>query len=251
MGSLPNRAAWFRGSDFVCDPPPSPRERTYRLVLLGPPGVGKGTQAELLCDQLGTCHLSTGDLFRAGTCASESSPAMTAALTAMRRGELVSDKLVMSMVRERAGCLRCHGGFLLDGIPRTLNQAQILESILSELGVDLDAVLSYELPLEEIVDRIGGRRTCSECKAVYHVAARPPAKDGTCDHCGGALVQRDDDRPEAVRVRMQTYTETTRPLTKFYAERRKLITVSAQGEPDQILQLSLQSLQKHLGVVTP
>src|SRR3990172_3533826 len=130
MSGHPNREGWFRGSDVNCEPGPPRRDRIYRLVLLGPPGVGKGTQAEFLCDRLGTCHLSTGDLFRAGTCASESSPAMTAALTAMRRGELVSDELVMSMVRERAGCLRSHGGFLLDGIPRTLGQAEALEVIL-------------------------------------------------------------------------------------------------------------------------
>ena len=186
MDSPPNRAGWFRGSDFACEPGPSSRDRIYRLVLLGPPGVGKGTQAELLCDRLGTCHLSTGDLFRAGTCTAEPSPAMTAALEAMHRGELVSDELVMSMVRERCGCLRCHGGFLLDGIPRTLGQAEALEVILERLGVALDAVLSYELPLDEIVARLGGRRTCRDCKAVYHLTSRPPMVDETCDRCGGA-----------------------------------------------------------------
>jgi adenylate kinase len=248
MSYHPNREAWYRGSNFACEPAPFPRKRTYRLVLLGPPGVGKGTQAELLCDRLGTCHLSTGDLFRASSCAAEPSPAMVVALAAMRRGELVSDELVMSMVRERCGCLRCHGGFLLDGIPRTLAQAETLEIILGETGVALDAVLSYELPLDEIVDRIGGRRTCAKCKAVYHITARPPAKDAICDHCGGALLQRDDDRPDAVRVRMQTYTDATRPLTEFYAERKKLISISAQGQPDKIIEHSLQSLQKHLGV---
>lgn len=244
MDGHPNRAAWFRGSEFVCDPQPTARDRDYRLVLLGPPGVGKGTQAELLCVRLGTCQLSTGDLFRAGSCGSATSPAMKAALEAMRRGELVSDELVMSMVRERCGCLTCHGGFLLDGIPRTLNQAEILESILADLSVELDAVLSYELPLEEIVDRIGGRRTCSQCKAVYHVSARPPAHEGICDRCGGTLVMRDDDRPDAVRTRMQTYCEATRPVSEFYAQRNKLITISAQGEPDDILEFTLQALQK-------
>jgi len=173
---------------------------------------------------------------------------MAAALAAMRRGELVTDELVMSMVRERCGCLRCHGGFLLDGIPRTLVQAEALEIILGQLGVALDAVLSYELPLEEIVDRIGGRRTCAKCKAVYHITARPPEKDATCDRCGGALMQRDDDRPDAVRVRLQAYTEATRPLAEFYAERKKLICISAQGQPDEICEHSLRSLQEHLGV---
>jgi len=250
MHDLPDRTAWFRGSECRCEPLPFQRERTYRLILLGPPGVGKGTQGELLCSRLGTCQLSTGELFRAGACAAESSPAMQAALEVMRRGELVSDELVMSMVRERCGCLRCHGGFLLDGIPRTLTQAELLESLLAELDVELDAVLSYELPLEEIVDRIGGRRTCSQCKAIYHVAARPPSRDGICDRCGGALAQRDDDRPEAVRIRMQTYREATRPVSEFYARRNKLITVSAQGEPDQILDCSLQLLRNHVAAAS-
>ena len=122
-GGHPNREGWFRGSDSKCEPAPPPRDRVYRLILLGPPGVGKGTQAKLLCDRLRTCHLSTGDLFRSATCEPEPTPAMAAALEAMRRGELVSDELVMSMVRERSACLRCHGGFLLDGIPRTVRQA--------------------------------------------------------------------------------------------------------------------------------
>ena len=139
---------------------------------MGPPGVGKGTQAEMLCERLRTCHLSTGDLFRAAKCEKNPSPAMSAALEMMRRGELVSDDLVMSMVRERLQCLQCHGGFLLDGVPRTIQQAHSLENLLNEARVSIDAVLHYELPIAEIVDRIGGRRTCSQCKAVYHVTAR-------------------------------------------------------------------------------
>ena len=212
----------------------------------GPPGVGKGTQAQLLCDKLRTCHLSTGDLFRAASCDTNPSPAMSAALVAMRRGELVSDELVMSMVRERSGCLTCHGGFLLDGVPRTLDQARTLEALMDELGVDLDGVLLYELPLAQIVDRLGGRRTCMECRAVCHVGASPPAVDGICDYCGGALMQRDDDRPEAVRVRMEAYREATQPLTDFYAARDKLISISADGEPREIAQRTLQSLDDRL-----
>ncbi len=173
---------------------------------------------------------------------------MAAALAAMSRGELVSDELVMTMVRERVGCLRCHGGFLLDGIPRTYSQAETLEIILEELGVELDAVLSYDLPLEEIIERIGGRRTCSNCKAVFHITSHPSAKVDLCDHCGGALRQRDDDLPDAVRVRMQTYTQATRPLIAFYAERKKLISLSAQGQPHEIFEHSLQSLSEHLSI---
>lgn len=240
------REAWFRGSGVACEPAAFPRQRTYRLVLLGPPGVGKGTQATLLCERLGTCHLSTGDLFRASACGGDASPAMAAALAAMRRGELVSDELVMSMIRERSGCLRCQGGFLLDGIPRTLVQAEALAAILDDLSVELDAVLSYDLPIEEIVARIGGRRTCTECKAVYHTSACPPARDGVCDHCGGALAQRDDDRPEAVRIRMQAYAEATKPLTAYYAERNKLVSISAAGRPEAIVDETLRLLDQHV-----
>ena len=211
----------------------------FRLVLLGPPGVGKGTQAELLCKALGTCHLSTGDVFRAAQCQTEHSPALKAALDAMRRGELVSDGLVVSMVSERSGCLSCGGGFLLDGFPRTVAQAEALDELLDQQGVRLDAVLSYELPLDEIVDRLSGRRTCSKCKAVFHVTARPPQKEGVCDLCGGALIQREDDRPESIRVRMQAYEESTRPLADYYQQTGRLLSITADGTPEAILERSL------------
>lgn len=229
--SIPHeRAGWLRAA-ARCQPAAIP-ERPYRLVLLGPPGVGKGTQAEQLCRTLGTCHLSTGDIFRAAQCQTEPTPALAAALEAMRRGELVPDAVVVDLVRERAACLRCRGGFLLDGFPRTVAQADALDELLAEQGVSLDAVLSYELPLEEIVTRLSGRRTCSDCKAVYHLTARPPRAAGACDQCGGQLVQRDDDRPHAIRVRMRAYEEKTRPLTEYYRQARKLVTVQASGTPE-------------------
>jgi adenylate kinase len=241
----PDRAAWFEGGDSKCDIPPTARAQAFRLVLLGPPGVGKGTQAELLCKALGTCHLSTGDVFRAAQCQTEHSPALKAALEAMRRGELVSDGLVVSMVSERSGCLSCQGGFLLDGFPRTVAQAEALDELLDQQGVSLDAVLSYELPLAEIVDRLSGRRTCSKCKAVFHVTARPPSKEGICDLCQGGLIQRDDDRPESIRVRMQAYEESTRPLAAYYQSTGRLRTVSAQGAPEAILERSLVALEEN------
>jgi adenylate kinase len=211
-------------------------------VLLGPPGVGKGTQAELLCRALGTCHLSTGDVFRAAQCAAEPSPAVKAALETMRRGDLVADDVVVALVRERVECLRCRGGFLLDGFPRTVAQAEALDTLLAEQGVALDAVLSYELPTEEVVARLSGRRTCPGCKAVYHLTARLPRVYGTCDRCGGRLTQREDDRPEAIRVRMRTYEASTRPLVEHYTRAGKLVSVRASGTPEEILDSSLAAL---------
>jgi adenylate kinase len=246
MNNANDRQAWFKGNEANCSEPPPQRMRPYRLVLLGPPGVGKGTQAERLCETLGTCHLSTGDVFRAAQCSDDRSPALQDALDAMHRGELVGDGIVVSMVRERAGCLRCGGGFLLDGFPRTVAQAEALDAMLKENGVKLDAVVTYDLPLEEIVDRLGGRRTCKGCKAVYHVTARPPKVAGTCDACGGALVQRDDDRPESIRVRMQAYQESTSPLIDYYAQRGKLVVVPADGSPEEILERSLKLLDERL-----
>ncbi len=242
-----DRSAWFQAGATKCDSlPPFFRGRAYRLVLLGPPGVGKGTQADLLCQALGTCHLSTGDLFRAGWCAAEPSPALTDALKMMRRGDLVSDAVVVAMVRERSGCLRCHGGFLLDGFPRTRTQAEALEAMLAEQGLRLDAVLSYELSLEEIVARLGGRRTCSDCKAVYHVATRPPRTEGTCDRCEGRLVQREDDQPESIRTRMRAYEDCTRPLTNYYAQKGILVTVQASAAPEEVFRLTLQTLSQQV-----
>jgi adenylate kinase len=206
--------------------------------------VGKGTQAELLCHTLGTCHLSTGDIFRAAQCQAEPTPALKTALEAMRRGELVPDAVVVAMVRERVGCLRCRGGFLLDGFPRTVAQAEALDGLLTEQAVALDAVLSYELPLEEVVARLGGRRTCVGCKAVYHLTSRPPRAVGVCDQCGGPLVQRDDDRPESIRVRMRAFEECTRPLTDYYRRTGKLVSIRASGTPEEILERTRRALNE-------
>lgn len=244
MQTLPDQKAWLQGV-ARCSSPPLPVNRARRLILLGAPGVGKGTQAEMLASKLGACHLSTGDIFRAAKAieACQRTPALTAALKYMRRGELVPDQTVLDLVSERVNCLKCEGGFLLDGFPRTVAQAEALEKLLRKHRIPLEAVISYDLPIETIVARLGGRRTCAMCKAVFHVDALPPRVPGICDHCGGRLYQREDDRPESVRVRMEAYEKSTAPLTDFYRGRGLLRPVSAEGAPEEICERTLASLK--------
>jgi len=244
MSSTHDRTAWLEGGNACCTTPPHQTNRPYRLLLLGAPGVGKGTQAELLCERLGTCHLSTGDVFRVAKCdaSGELSPAMQEALTYMKRGDLVPDRTVLEMIRERARCLRCTGGFLLDGFPRTLTQAEALTTILDAENIRLDNVLNYELPIEKIVERLSGRRTCTGCKAVFHITARPPKVENKCDHCGHALYRRDDDRPEAILVRMKVYQESTKPLLDYYAQRGLLLTIMAEGTPEETCERTMERL---------
>jgi adenylate kinase len=240
-----DRKAWITGGAVQCEPPAKPNGTPHRLVLLGAPGVGKGTQAELLCANLGTCQLSTGDIFRSAKAldANERTPALTAALDYMRRGDLVPDETVLALVAERLGCLRCDGGFLLDGFPRTVAQAEALEKLLAGEKLQLEAVLSYELPLEKVVSRLSGRRTCPDCKAVFHISARPPKVAGVCDHCGGKLYQREDDRPESIRVRMEAYERSTAPLADFYRQRKLLLSIAAEGSPENIFKRTLDALK--------
>ena len=244
MNAKNDRAAWLEGPPSHCSILPKIQTRPLRFVLLGAPGVGKGTQAELLSARLGACQLSTGDVFRAAKsiAASERSPALNRALDAMQRGELVTDETVLAMVQERTVCLRCDGGFLLDGFPRTVPQAEALTQLLAHEQIQLDAVLSYELPLETIVARLSGRRTCETCKAVYHVQSKPAKVEGVCDDCGGSLIQREDDRPESVKVRMAAYESSTAPLTDYYRKLDLLVAVSAEGSPEAIYQRTLQTL---------
>lgn len=239
-----DRKAWLQGGTAVCNVPAEARPRPWHLVLLGAPGVGKGTQAELLAANLGTCHLSTGDIFRAakGLDVCERTPALSAALDHMKRGELVPDQTVLDLVTERLRCLQCQGGFLLDGFPRTVAQADALEQLLRTQNVKLDAVISYDLPLEQVVARLSGRRTCPGCKAVFHLEARPPKVEGVCDHCGGSLYQREDDRPESIRVRMRAYEESTAPLADFYRSRKLLVAIPADGAPEAIFDRTLHAL---------
>jgi adenylate kinase len=241
----PNRASWLEGPQVKCSPIAAEQSEPWRLVLLGPPGVGKGTQAQLLHQNLGACHLSTGDAFRTAAhrplC--EQSPSMAAASGCMKRGELVPDGTVWEMVRERSGCLRCRGGFLLDGFPRTLPQAESLQELLERENLRLHAVVNYELPLAEIVERLSGRRTCPACKSVFHTTQQPPRVAGVCDQCGMPLLQREDDRPESVRVRMRAYIENTAPLIEFYRNCGNLLPVAATGTPEEICSRTISDLR--------
>ena len=245
MNEQNDRAAWIKAGDAQCSIPAKPRAFPPRLILLGAPGVGKGTQAELLCAGLGVCQLSTGDVFRAAKClgASERTPALNEALDSMQRGQLVPDETVLNLIRERTRCLRCRGGFLLDGFPRTVPQAEALNELLVQESIRLEAVLNYTLPLSTIVSRLSGRRTCSGCMAVFHLSARPPRVVDVCDHCGGKLVQREDDRPETVWVRMEAYERSTRPVIQYYAEHGLVRTISAAGEPERIYERTLAILE--------
>lgn len=215
-------------------------------MLFGPPGVGKGTQGELLAERLGARHISTGDIFRAAKTLEESerTPAMMKALEYMQRGELVPDDIMLGLLVERGNRLRSGGGFLLDGFPRTITQAQALDECLAQNEIGLDAVIDYELPIEKIILRLSGRRTCPNCKAVYHVETRPPKVQGICDVCGAVLQQREDDRPEAVRVRMDAYKESTVPLVEFYRRKGLLVPISAEGTPEEIFERTMAALAK-------
>ena len=243
MTSLRDRTAWLEGGQAVCLQPPPEVRRTWRLVLLGSPGVGKGTQAEFLSRALGACPLSTGDVFRAakGRAAPPGS-AMAEAQKCMAHGDLVSDETVLALVRERDRCLHCKGGFMLDGFPRTVTQAVALDALLEAQRVRLDAAINYELPTSQVISRISGRRVCPGCKAVYHVTTRPPVRAGLCDHCGTKLVQRPDDTAESVAVRLEAYHAVTTPVADYYRAQGILVSIPANDEPAKIFAHTLDAL---------
>jgi adenylate kinase len=168
---------------------------------------------------------------------------MKEAVIYMRRGDLVPDATVWEMVRERHACLHCAGGFILDGFPRTLAQAVSLKQLLDKDHLALTAAVNYELTTSEIVIRLAGRRTCEKCKAVYHVEDRPSRVDGICDRCEGKLFQRDDDRPESIKVRLAAYDRSTGPLLEFYAKEGLLMQVSAAGSPEDIYSRTIPELE--------
>jgi adenylate kinase len=203
------------------------------LVLLGPPGAGKGTQAKLLALHYGVPHISTGDMFRDHKARGTELGKKIQAI--MDGGGLVTDEITNAMVKDRLSRPDVENGFILDGYPRTTAQADYLEKLLQSMGRRIDRVVSYEVAEELVVERISGRRSCPRCGAVYHVSANPPRRTGFCDRDGAGLVQRDDDRPENVKKRMQEYADKTWPLKRFYQERRLVAEIEGVGTPEGIL----------------
>ena len=203
------------------------------LILLGPPGAGKGTQAKMLAAGLGVPHISTGDMFRDHKARGTEIGKKIQAI--MDSGGLVTDDITNDMVKERLSRPDVARGLILDGYPRTLAQAEYLETLLRSLGRAVDKVVSFEVSEAALVERIGGRRSCPKCGAVYHLKSSPPRQAGICDRDGTALVLREDDKPENVKKRMQEYVQKTWPLKRFYQERRLLTEVEGAGSPDEVL----------------
>ena len=193
-----------------------------KLIFLGAPGAGKGTQAEIVSKKLGIPTISTGNILRAAV--KNETPIGLKAKAYMDAGQLVPDDVIIGIVKERLVEPDCAGGYILDGVPRTLVQAKALE----EAGIDIDVVLLIDITDEEIEKRMTGRRTCSSCGATYHIVSSPPKKEGVCDICGGELITRKDDEPETVRNRLAVYHRETEPLVDFYRERGKLKVVENQ-----------------------
>ena len=199
-----------------------------KLILLGAPGAGKGTQAEIISRKLNIPTISTGNILRAAV--KNGTPVGLKAKEYMDAGKLVPDEVIIGVIQERLQEQDCAEGYILDGVPRTIAQAEALEAA----GVNFDAVVSIEVSDEEIEQRMTGRRTCLACGATYHVVANPPMVEGVCDLCGEKLAQRKDDKPETVKARLVTYHETTEPLKDFYAKRGLLKVVDVKGSIDEI-----------------
>jgi adenylate kinase len=196
-----------------------------KLILLGAPGAGKGTVAKLLTAMDGSVQISTGDILRAAVAAGTELGKKAEA--AMKAGELVSDDLIMGIMRDRLKEDDCKNGYLLDGFPRTIPQAEALKELLADMGEELDAVVNIDVPRDVILDRLTTRRTCTDCGEIYNVKSKPPKEEGKCDKCGGRVVQRDDETEEAISNRLDVYNEQTAPLAGFYEKEGNLLTVAA------------------------
>ena len=201
-----------------------------KLILLGAPGAGKGTQAEIVCEKLSIPSISTGNILREAV--KNGTQAGLEAKSFMDAGALVPDAVVIAILKDRIAADDCKNGFILDGFPRTVPQAEALD----EMGVEIDRVIEIDVPDEVIESRLGGRRVCESCGASYHVVNKAPAVDGICDKCGGKLIIRKDDKPETIKDRLAVYHEQTRPLISFYADKHVLYTVDGTQNMEQVFE---------------
>ncbi|NLI33165.1 MAG: adenylate kinase [Deltaproteobacteria bacterium] len=202
------------------------------IILLGPPGAGKGTQAKRMIDEYGIPQISTGDMLRAAL--KEGTPLGLEAKKFMDKGELVPDSVVIGLVKERILKDDCAKGYMLDGFPRNVSQAEALDKTLEALGQKIDHVVCVEVPNEELVTRLTGRRTCRNCGAGYHISFDPPKKENVCDKCGGELYQRDDDNVATVTSRLKVYEDQTKPLIDYYEKQAKLRRINGVGSMGEI-----------------
>ena len=203
-----------------------------RLILLGPPGAGKGTQAKMLKEKFRKPQISTGDILRKSV--REGTELGRQAKIFMNAGKLVQDDVVVGLIRERIGEEDCQNGFILDGFPRTIIQAEKLTETLKEMNLSIDTVIDFQVDTDELVNRLTGRSTCSDCGAMFHKVSRPPIAIGICDDCGGSLYQRNDDKEETIKKRLEVYQNETAPLKEFYGKQGNLKTAQANGTVEEV-----------------
>jgi adenylate kinase len=216
-----------------------------RVVFLGAPGVGKGTQADRVAERFKIAKISTGDLLR-GAVRNQTKLGLEAKMY-MDQGKLVSDSVVIGLVREKIEEASCANGFVLDGFPRTTPQADELGRVLAQKKMSLDRVVNFEVPREAVIKRLSGRRSCPKCQTTYHIDFAPPQKDGVCDRCGESLVQRSDDRREAIETRLQVYEEQTAPLIRYYRDKQLLSHVDGSGAVDAVFEKLTKVLEPYRG----
>jgi len=214
-----------------------------RLILLGAPGSGKGTQAKNIAEKVGITHVASGDLFRAA--ATRGDDLGKQAKYYMDKGLLVPDEITIKMILERIDAKDCYKGVMLDGFPRTLEQAKALDQALSKKKQKIDRVFYIKVSTDELVRRLSGRFICRKCQAPYHKVSSPPKKEGVCDKCGGELYQRADDTPETVRKRIDVYTKETSPLIDYYKKAKKLVEIKGEGNIDNITKDIIAALPKN------